>query len=147
MGVDDLDRRLPRFGVDGLESQGDPVFRVKAIPIGGEQPMYITSQGQQTLYKASGVEFKRWLTTLDGLERLTHFEAHGQIVPIDQPFLVGDEEMQHPGDPSADIKEVASCRCAHIAVVSASQVFSEANVWAGDVAPDQFSQERLQEAA
>ena len=130
-----------------LRGEFDFLARDRSELVARTEGLVITSQGQQTLYKASGVEFKRWLTTLDGLERLTHFEAHGQIVPIDQPFLVGDEEMQHPGDPSADIKEVANCRCAHIAVVSASQVFSEANVWAGDVAPDQFSQERLQEAA
>ena len=130
-----------------LSAEFDFLARDRAKLVARTEGLVVSSQGQQMLYTASGVEFKRWLTTLDGLERETHFEAHGQIVPINEPFEVGDEAMQHPGDPGADIKEVANCRCAHIAVVQASQMFSEANVWAGDVAPDQFSAERLALAA
>lgn len=121
--------------------------RDRAKLIARTETLIITSGAQQETYKASGVEFKRWLTTLDGLERPSHFEAHGQLVPINEPFIVGTDELQYPGDPGGDISEIANCRCAHIAVVDAAQTFSSANVWAGDVAPDQFARERIAAAA
>lgn len=129
-----------------MEQEFNFLSRDRANLVARTEAVVITGGAQQQCYQASGVEFKRWLTTLDGRERESHFEAHGQLVPINEPFIVGDEELQFPGDPDGDIKEIANCRCSHIAVVSAEQVFSDANVWAGDVDPDQFSRERLQAA-
>lgn len=54
---------------------------------------------------------KEWLTVIDGRQRETHEEVNGTVLPIDEPFQVGDSELQYPRDPAGEIKEVANCRC------------------------------------
>lgn len=55
---------------------------------------------------------KEWLATEDERTREAHRRADGQRVGINEPFLVGGEYMQRPGDESASLENVASCRCA-----------------------------------
>lgn len=63
-------------------------------------------------YKQSGVvEKKEWLTAIDGKERPWHAEADGQVVGVDEKFIVGGEEMDCPGDSGASAENVVSCRC------------------------------------
>jgi 2'-5' RNA ligase len=57
------------------------------------------------------VGYKQWLSTADERTRDTHAEADGQVVPIDQPFQVGDEQADFPGDPGLSDEEAANCRC------------------------------------
>jgi len=52
---------------------------------------------------------KVWTSTLDGRTREAHQEADGQSVPIDQPFDVDGEDVDHPGDGSAE--NAVNCRC------------------------------------
>lgn len=66
-----------------------------------------------------GVTYKQWLTAGDDAVRETHAEADGQTVPIDQPFLVGGEELDYPGDPGGSDDEVCNCRCTIIYVDAA----------------------------
>lgn len=130
-----------------LRSEFSFLKKTRAELIARTETLAITSEAQHTVYMASGVKKKRWLTTLDGNERETHFEAHGQMVQIDAPFQVGDSELQFPGDPAGDISELANCRCDMIPVVMEDQQFEGATVWNGSNAPDQFARERLQRAA
>ncbi len=58
-----------------------------------------------------GVTYKQWLTAEDDKVRETHAEADGQTVPVDQPFDVGGESLDYPGDPSGSDDEVCNCRC------------------------------------
>lgn len=63
-------------------------------------------------YKQSGVvEKKEWLTAIDGRERSWHAEADGQVVGIDEKFIIGGEEMDSPGDGGASPENVVNCRC------------------------------------
>lgn len=57
-----------------------------------------------------GVE-KKWLDTSDARTRKTHqLAGNGDWIPIDQPFVVGEALLDHPGAPGpAD--EVVNCRC------------------------------------
>jgi hypothetical protein len=57
------------------------------------------------------VGYKQWLATEDERTRETHADADGQIVPIDQPFQVGSEQADYPGDPDLSDEEAANCRC------------------------------------
>ncbi len=50
----------------------------------------------------------------DDLVRETHAEADGQVVPVDQPFDVGGESLDYPGDPSGSDAECCNCRCSVI---------------------------------
>lgn len=58
-----------------------------------------------------GCTEKSWNTIIDGKERLWHFDADGQKVPIDEYFIVDGELMKHPHDPTASARNLVSCRC------------------------------------
>lgn len=57
------------------------------------------------------LQFKTWLATPDERTRVDHRHAHGQTVPIQQPFTVGGEQLLYPGDPAASDGNVINCRC------------------------------------
>jgi hypothetical protein len=67
-------------------------------------------------FRAAGVQWKQWLTSGLGNERLTHYAANEQIVAVDEKFMVGGFAMSYPGDPDAPAKEVINCNCVTIAV-------------------------------
>lgn len=60
-----------------------------------------------------GYKYKQWHTIMDGRERATHAIANGQIVPIDQPFVIGGYRMMFPRDTryGAPVREIINCRC------------------------------------
>ena len=60
---------------------------------------------------------KEWVATKDSRTREWHNEADGQQVPLDEPFIVGDEELMYPGDPNGSAENVINCRCTMINVV------------------------------
>lgn len=60
--------------------------------------------------------YKRWVSIMDGHTRLDHKKADGQIVKINDPFVVGDSLLNYPRDASlgADSSEIINCRCSVI---------------------------------
>ncbi len=54
---------------------------------------------------------KVWLSMEDDKVRPTHAAAHGQAVPMNRSFAVGDSKLARPGDTSAAIGEWINCRC------------------------------------
>lgn len=64
-------------------------------------------------YKQIRVRTKMWWSVADTRVRPSHREAHGQTVPYDQPFTVGEALMMRPGDASlgARADEIVNCRC------------------------------------
>lgn len=56
---------------------------------------------------------KVWITEADDKVRDTHSEVHGEDIPINDYFLVGNSYMLFPGDISAgaEDKEIINCRC------------------------------------
>lgn len=56
---------------------------------------------------------KTWITELDERARIDHILANGQTVGIDEPFIVGGEALNFPGDTSlgASVGNVINCRC------------------------------------
>lgn len=61
----------------------------------------------------SGKTKKKWIDVGDKRERKTHLEVGGTILPIDEPFSVGDSLLQFPTDTSlgASADEIVNCRC------------------------------------
>lgn len=63
---------------------------------------------------------KEWLRSGKLHPRIGHNLAHGQTVPVDQPFLIPSStggaatRMMHPHDPAAPAKEVINCGCAAV---------------------------------
>lgn len=66
----------------------------------------------------AGVEYKRWLNSGGDNVREAHMEANNQTVPVSSPFLVGGEELMHPGDPSGRPDNVINCHCVAVAVAT-----------------------------
>lgn len=64
-----------------------------------------------------GIDKKQWLATNDTRTRPDHRHADGQIVGVDEAFVVGGEKLQYPGDPEASAKQTIQCRCTVIPIV------------------------------
>lgn len=60
---------------------------------------------------AAGPPFKEWLATKDVRTRDTHWLADGQVVAVDDAFIVGGSRLDYPGDPGGPAREVVNCRC------------------------------------
>lgn len=63
---------------------------------------------------------KRWVHSGKKHPRIDHLGAHGQVVDVDQPFIVGGEELMYPRDPDASARNTINCGCRHIPVVDGS---------------------------
>ena len=61
----------------------------------------------------AGKTKKKWIDVGDKMERKTHLKVGGTILPIDEPFSVGDSLLQFPKDTSlgASADEIVNCRC------------------------------------
>jgi hypothetical protein len=57
-----------------------------------------------------------WTTSRLNNVRPTHQEAEGQIVSIDEPFMVGGEFLDYPGDEKGSPEEVINCHCIAVAL-------------------------------
>jgi hypothetical protein len=62
---------------------------------------------------ANGHIEKTWNSLIDGCERPSHREAHGQRVRVAEPFQVGGYQLRFPGDGAlgAPLSERENCRC------------------------------------
>lgn len=96
------------------------IARTELIGIsnGGSQAAAATSQSESlTGGDTLPPLLKIWLTAEDEHVRDTHVDAGdtygpGSGIGLDEAFLVGDSEMQYPGDPDGGPEEVCNCRCA-----------------------------------
>lgn len=62
----------------------------------------------------SGKKYKQWIDIRDDRERKTHRKVGRTILPIKEPFVVGDSLMMHPKDSEtygARAEEIVNCRC------------------------------------
>lgn len=86
----------------------------------------------QTQIASGLVGHKRWLTTVDGNERDTHFGLNGQERSISQPFTSSSgDTAQHPGAFSTAAENV-NCRCSIVAAFPEVEAMSEATRMMGD---------------
>lgn len=61
---------------------------------------------------------KRWIATMDDRTRAWHLDMDGQEVDLDENFVDGNgNELEYPGDPSAEPETVYNCRCSMELVV------------------------------
>lgn len=59
---------------------------------------------------------KTWVAVLDEKTRLSHAEADGQTVTINEPFIVQEQKLMFPGDFSlgATADNTINCRCSSV---------------------------------
>lgn len=58
-----------------------------------------------------GNTHKEWLAAHDERTRIDHAMADGQVVPLRDGFIVGDDVLFFPGDPGGSAGQVVNCRC------------------------------------
>lgn len=92
------------------------IDKARSIAIAKTETTVAYETARDMAFRAAGVQWKQWLCSGLGNERLTHLAANEQIVAVDETFTVGGYAMKFPGDPEAPAKEVIACNCVSIAV-------------------------------
>jgi len=66
-------------------------------------------------YKHENAGLKGWLSAKAETSRIEHIEADDRYsanpIPLTEPFIVGGEELMHPGDPSGSPGNIINCLC------------------------------------
>lgn len=63
---------------------------------------------------------KRWLHSGKRKPRPDHAAAHGQLVPVNDPFVIAGESLMYPRDPQASPANTINCGCLSIPVTDGS---------------------------
>ncbi|MBX4215693.1 hypothetical protein KW797_01970 [Candidatus Parcubacteria bacterium] len=94
-----------------------PPYRTEMIARTVSMQSY--NAGTTTLFENAGVEEREWLATQDDRTRDDHLAADGQVMGINEPFVIGGFEMMYPGDDSlgAPLDEIINCRCATLPIL------------------------------
>jgi len=95
----------------------DRMVPYRAEAIARTETMRAENFGNEELMRDWGVEQKEWLATPDERVREAHWDANGQVVGIDEPFIVDDEELDYPGDPAGSPGNTINCRCTILPVL------------------------------
>jgi len=91
----------------------------RALVISRTEAHSAAMAGSDFAARESGVRLrKEWIAAGDERTRtppedeFDHVSADGQIVDMDQPFIVSGEQLKHPGDPAGSAGNIINCRCA-----------------------------------
>lgn len=112
--LDGLDHGRPIDEIAEELSEVTGIAEAHATTIARTEVISAANAGAFEQARQAGQEkplYKQWLATMDDRVRPTHEEADGQVVPFDDPFIVGGAFMRYPGDPGGPNEEVLRCRC------------------------------------
>lgn len=105
-----------------LDRTGGAIASSRALTIARTESHGAAQAGSLMAAQDLGVvQTKEWVTVEDDRTRDAHIEADGQVVPVDDPFIVDGEEIAFPGDPSGSAENVINCRCVMVYGVQALQ--------------------------
>ncbi len=75
---------------------------------------YASDQAART----AGIQYKKWLHgATSKVPRPDHVAIHGLVVPMDQPFPVGNPPLMYPHDGNGAPEDVINCSCISIPVI------------------------------
>ena len=100
--------------------------RARALRIARTQTAGAVGSGRHTGMKSAGIELKTWLTAGDEAVRSSHREAGNKYadgIALDLPFIVANEPLMYPGDPSGSAGNIINCRCVELAKRAAGKSF------------------------
>jgi hypothetical protein len=69
---------------------------------------------EQAAASVEGLKKQWWHAGHPKRPRRNHLALHGQIQPVDKPFLLGSLSIRFPRDPQAPASEVIRCGCEHV---------------------------------
>jgi HK97 family phage portal protein len=99
--INDLENRI--------RAKFNDMSKVRARRIAVTETAVAFEQGRFLTMKEAGVTHKRWVTASDNNVRDTHRAVNGEVLPIDELFIVGYAELLHPADPNGLPEEVINC--------------------------------------
>lgn len=107
LGIDNRGRML----TSGISARAERIFRTETMRV-----FNLASHAQQQVIANSiPGTLKRWVATGDSRTRDDHLQAHiryaNNPIPIDEPFIVGGEELMYPLDPAGSPAQTVNCRC------------------------------------
>ena len=112
-------------GIDGGESIRELSARIRGkfneMSRGRAEVIAMTETGaaygeaRQEALEQAGITHKKWLTSGLPNVRTAHAEANGQIVRVEEFFVVDGENLEHPGDPNGSPGNVINCHCVSVA--------------------------------
>lgn len=92
----------------------DQADKVRSVTIARTEVISTYNGSAQAVSEQLGpdvVAGQEWIASLDSRVRDEHAEANGQIVAVQQAFIVGGEELLYPGDPAGSGGNTINCRC------------------------------------
>ena len=95
------------IGTTGISAKAERIMRTETMAIQNSAKWW---NEQETLARMPDLQ-QVWMATGDVRTRADHLAAHGQVVPVGDPFTVGGEEARFPGDPSLSPAQRVNCRC------------------------------------
>jgi phage portal protein BeeE len=138
-GINKVTQRLVanqlKTGLDAGEGLNDLTNRVRdvlggnrarALRIARTQTAGAVGSGRHTGMKSAGVELKTWLTAGDEEVRSAHKtagEKYTDGITLDLPFIVANEPLMYPGDPSGSAGNIINCRCVELAKRATGKIF------------------------
>jgi len=100
-----------------IEDVYDQAIGFRSLRIARTEVISASNRGALAAYEAGGAQSKQWVTAGDEHVRETHQAAEGQVVGLNQKFIVGEALLDHPGDPSGPPEEIINCRCTIVPVL------------------------------
>ena len=117
-------KRIIRVGIEEGLSNKEIAYRLtligkidsikRANRIARTETHQTANKGTFEMAKELNMQVKEWLAARDERTRLPHRHASGQVVGIDDSFVVGGENLMFPGDPDGSAENVINCRCTHV---------------------------------
>lgn len=95
----------------------DEYGRTRAELIARTEMHGVVNGSTYQAYDQAGIEEQEWLASIDEATRESHAAADGQVVPLNQPFIVDGESLFYPGDPAGSAGNTINCRCTTIPVI------------------------------
>lgn len=102
---------VPDIG-NSMRSRIPGLSALRANTIARTETHFAAGWANQESAEISGIDLMReWCSAEDERTREAHAEADGQIVSMTQPFDIGGESLQYPGDAAGSAENVINCRC------------------------------------
>jgi HK97 family phage portal protein len=105
-GIDPIAQRIRDVFDEADSSRARLIARTEVISAYNGSTALV---GQQL--PADTVAGREWIAVQDDRTRADHADADGQVVGVDEPFDVGGEQLDYPGDPNGSPENICNCRC------------------------------------
>jgi hypothetical protein len=105
-------KQLHKRDLADLIKQNSGFSKERSLLIARTETTMAANMGALTAAENSGANLEKfWIATNDARTREWHSEVDQTPIPMNLPFIVNGEEMQHPGDPNGSPENVCNCRC------------------------------------